>query len=119
MQTWMVTTQATAEIEERWLVQAETQADAEESYGSGLFIDDVTIGEERDREVASVSMASADDIERATIDANISNAAPALLAALETILLPSPHYGATQAHRDYVEAARVAGLAAIAAAKGA
>lgn len=46
-------------------------------------------------------------------------AAPALLAALETILLPSPHYGATQAHRDYVDAARVAGLAAIAAAKGA
>ena len=44
--------------------------------------------------------------------------APDLLSALEMILSPSPHYGATQAYRYHVAAARAAGLAAIAKARG-
>jgi hypothetical protein len=51
-------------------------------------------------------------------NARLIAAAPDLLAALETILNPSPHYGATKAHRDHIEAARAAGLAAIAKARG-
>ena len=54
----------------------------------------------------------------AAADAHLIASAPDLLAALEMILNPSPHYGATQAHRDHIAAARSAGLAAIAKAKG-
>ncbi len=45
-------------------------------------------------------------------------AAPDLLAALELILTPSPHYAATKAHRDLIAEARAKGLDAIAKARG-
>lgn len=54
----------------------------------------------------------------AEANAALIAAAPDLLAALRTIMAPSPHYGATQAHRDHVAAARAAANAAIAKAEG-
>jgi len=70
--------------------------------------------------VAVVKHCPAPDFKQTNIeaDAALIASAPDLLAALEMILNPSPHYGATQAHRDHIAAARAAGLAAIAKAKG-
>jgi hypothetical protein len=45
-------------------------------------------------------------------------AAPDMLEALKLILSPSPHYAATQSHRDLIAKAREMGLAAIAKAEG-
>ncbi len=46
-------------------------------------------------------------------DARLSAAAPDMLEALQLILTPSPHYPATQSHRDLIAEARAKGLAAI------
>lgn len=56
--------------------------------------------------------------DEAAANACLIAAAPDLLAALELILSPSPHYGATQAHRDRIAEARTKGLAAITKARG-
>lgn len=63
MQRFFVTTQATAEIEEVWEVSAENEEAAREIVDDGnlhqhSFIRDKVIGEERDRDILSVTLAS-------------------------------------------------------------
>jgi formylmethanofuran dehydrogenase subunit B len=86
---WLVETEATAAIREWWIVEAETQAEAEERYGHGLFVADKTApdGEEQDRKIVRIDTVSD---EQAAIEAQHMLYTPLmageLLAALEDLV---------------------------------